>query len=59
MEMKVNIYVRKMDTGEVVKTISLSNTSERHVEMVVRGLLRNMDTSNFYVDDSEADGVKP
>ena len=49
-----NLYVRKLDTDEVVRTVPLSQTGDRYVEKVVSGMLRNMNTEKFYVDDSEA-----
>ena len=37
--------------------------SERHVERVMMGMLRNMNTDDYFIDDSEIDqarkGAKP
>jgi hypothetical protein len=50
-----NLYVKSFDTGEVVKIIPLKSTGERHVERVMLGLLRNMNTDDYYIDDSEVE----
>ena len=47
------LYVRDFETRSVIKEIPISNTSARHVERVMMGLLRNMDTDRFFIDDSE------
>lgn len=45
------LEVVNIATGEVVKSIPVSG-SERHVEKVTMGLLRNMDTDRFFVRDT-------
>ena len=52
-EYKAYLRVRRFDTNEIVHSVGLSSTHWRHVERVMMGLLRNMDTDRFYVDDSE------
>jgi hypothetical protein len=52
---KANIYVRDIEKREIVHTIEVTNPSPRKVARVVAGLLRNMNTKEFYVDDSEVD----
>ena len=54
--MKPALVVRRLDDNSEVHRIELHSTNEHHVDRVVRGLLRNMDTETFYVDDSEARG---
>ena len=57
--MNVNIYVKRLDTSEVVKTIPVDvPISERRQEMILMGLLRTVDTDRFYVDDSEIDTAR-
>lgn len=47
------LRVRRMGDDEVVREISVSG-SDGHVERVISGLLRNMNTDEFYVDDGDA-----
>ena len=47
------IYVKEISTGEVVKEIEVGNPSERRAERIMRGMLINMNTDKYYVDDSE------
>lgn len=48
-----NLYVRSWATREVVKTIDVGDKPARRVEKIVRGLLHQMNTEEYYVDDSE------
>jgi len=54
----VYLYVRNLETNEIVDSIEIKNLSEDHVEKVMRGLLRNMNTDRYFVDDSEVDEVR-
>ena len=47
------IHIKRFDTGEIVKSIEVQSDSPRHIEKVMRGMLRNMNTDDYYVDDSE------
>ena len=49
-----NIYVRRFGTREIVSTIPVTQLTERHLEKCVLGLLRNMNTDDYFVDDDEA-----
>jgi hypothetical protein len=56
--MEYNLYVKRFDTNETVSTIAVNNPfgtirGEYKYEVVMAGLLRQMDTDRFYVDDSE------
>jgi len=50
-----NLYVKRMDTLEIVSTIDLHGKTGRQAEKVLRGLLRQIDTEIYYVDDDEVD----
>lgn len=52
MSMEVFLIVREFETNNEVKR--LGPMTERKAEIVTLGLLRNMDTENFYVDEEEA-----
>lgn len=39
-------------TGKPVRVVDVSGKSDREVEKVTLGLLRNMDTESFFVEDS-------
>lgn len=41
------IVVRDQDTNAIVHTIDVSGKSEREVEKIERGLLRQMDTDRY------------
>lgn len=49
-----NIYIKTFE-GEIVHTVPVENPNPRKVERIVTGMLRNMNTDRFYVDDSECD----
>lgn len=49
----VKVYVRTFITREVVKEIEVGTPSPRNHERFMLGLLRNMDQSRYFVDDSE------
>ena len=51
----MKIYIREFGTDKIVDTLDVSNKSERSIEKITMGLLRNMDTERFYVDTSEPD----
>ncbi len=44
----VAIEVVEISTGEVVSRFPTNGKSERQLELVMRGLLRNMDTDKFF-----------
>lgn len=46
-----NLHVRDLNTREIVHTISVSNPSQ--VGRVIAGMLINMNTDKYFVDDSE------
>ena len=49
----VNLHVRNLETNEIVHTVKVSHATERKVERVLSGLLRQTDTDRFYVDEEE------
>jgi len=51
----MKIYIKRISNDEVVKTIDVTGKSERHIGRCVAGILINMDTDNFYIDDSETE----
>lgn len=55
---KAYLRVRSLATQEIVSNIGLTNLNARRVERVMRGLLRNMNTERFFVDDSEVDAAR-
>lgn len=55
---KQELRVVHATTREVVKTIDVTGRSDRHVEKVVLGLLRNMGDA-YFVDDSSAYRKEP
>jgi hypothetical protein len=51
-----SLHVRRFDTREIVHSVELTSTNDRYVEQVMLGMLRNMNTEEYYVDDSEVYG---
>jgi hypothetical protein len=45
------LQVKRMKGGEVVKEIDVTGKSERDIERITMGLLRNMNTDSFFVDE--------
>lgn len=58
MECKAFLYVRELGTHKEVHRVALTTLNEAHVEKVMRGMLRNMDTNTYYIDDSEVDAAR-
>jgi hypothetical protein len=56
MAKTANVYVRKLGTREIVKTIEVKlPISEGQHERLLMGMLRNMNTEGYFVDDGELD----
>lgn len=49
----IALEVVEMSSSEVVSRISVENKSEKQAELVLRGLLRNMNTDEFFVREVE------
>ena len=50
-EMIRMLCVRNCETRVAVKCIDVTGKSERDIEKMERGLLRQIDTDEYYVDD--------
>jgi len=53
-----SLVVRKLGSDEEVHRVKINNLSERHVEKVMMGMLRQMNTEEYYIDDSEVDRAR-
>ena len=51
MTARHELQVIDLETDEVVRTIDVSGHSERQVERIERGLLRNMNRDRYVVDE--------
>lgn len=49
------LVIREFGSRKEIHRIELSNVSERYVEKVLRGVLRQLNTDRYFVDDSEVD----
>ena len=47
------LYVREIATREIVHTVDAGNEREQHVEQIMLGMLHNMNTGEYFIDDSE------
>jgi len=52
--MKQVLKVVEFETRKVVSEVDVTGQSRRIVEKVMLGMLRNMNTDRFFIDDSEA-----
>jgi hypothetical protein len=53
-----DLVVRRFGDRSEVSRIPLHNLSENHVDRVMSGMLINMDTDNYFIDDSEVDKAR-
>ena len=51
-KLKRELLVRKLVDREIVRRIDVGDRGPRAVEKIMLGLLRNMDTNKFFIDDS-------
>ena len=56
--MSAFLRVRDLHTRKIIDSVELTNLSENHVQRVMLGMLRNMDTDNYFIDDSEIDKAR-
>lgn len=55
METQYKAYLRIRDyDGNLIDSIGLSHVDEDYVERVMMGMMINMDTDHYLIDDSEA-----
>jgi len=54
-EYKAYLRVRSFDTRDIISSVGLTNLRHSHVEKVMMGMLRNMNTDDYFIDDSEVD----
>lgn len=57
-QFKAYLRVKLFDTRETIHSVGLTDLRERSVERVMLGMLRNMNTEQFYIDDSEVDAAR-
>lgn len=50
-----DLIVRRISDREEVDRVALRSAHPHYVEKVMRGLLINMDTEKYFVDDTEAE----
>jgi hypothetical protein len=56
---KREMRVVESTTGKVVHRVDVSGKDDRHAEKVMSGMLRNMDTGTYHVEDSADDEPAP
>jgi len=54
------LRVRRFDTREIVHSVALSRYHTRPdvLQRVMLGMLRNMNTDDYFIDDSEVDAAR-
>ena len=50
-------YVKRLGSQETVDEIEVTNPSQRKIEKIMRGMLHQMNTDEYYIDDSEFDNL--
>ena len=55
---EVCLVIRRLGSDEEISRIALRRLDERYVEKIMRGLLHQMNTEEFYIDDSEVDRAR-
>ena len=58
MNEKRYLNVVEIGTNKIVKSIDVTGKSERAIERIERGMLINMNTDKFYVDDTGLTATK-
>ena len=53
-----DLVVRKLVSHEEVVRVPVLYLDENYVEKVMSGMLINMDTDNYFIDDSEIDAAR-
>lgn len=48
-----SLVVRRLTDNEEVDRVHLTRTDKCHVERVMSGMLMNMNTDDYFIDDSE------
>jgi len=51
------LRVKKLETNEEVHKVEITNPTQRKVERVMLGMLQNMNTDNYYIDDDDFNGI--
>lgn len=49
----MKLYIKDFATRSVIEEIDVTGSSERRVEKIMMGMLINMNTEEYFVDDSE------
>ena len=55
--MKV-IEIKNIETGEIVKTIDVTNESPHNIEKCLMGIIRNMNQEKFIAYETEREQIK-
>ncbi len=55
---KAYLHVRELKTRKCVKCIGLKNIRDSNVERVMMGMLINMNTDDYFIDDSDVDRAR-
>ncbi len=55
---KAHLHVKEFKTRKCVKCVGLKNISPNHVERVMMGMLVNMNTDDYFIDDSDVDRAR-
>lgn len=52
------LRIRRFDTREVVHSVALRSVTPCYVQKVMMGMLINMNTDDYFIDDSEIDAAR-
>lgn len=49
----MKLLIKEITTGKIIKELDVSNKSERTIERIIRGLLHQMNTDKYYIDETK------
>lgn len=55
---KKELHIRRLSDNESVRDVDVTGKGDRQIERTIRGVLRKLNTEEFYVDDTEIDDVE-
>lgn len=53
---KVYLYIRRLSDHEEIERFDVTGKSDRTVEKIMFGILRNLNMDKYFVDDDEVTG---
>ncbi len=55
--METNIYIKRRDTKEIIKTIDVTNRGKHNINNILDALCQQVDYEEFYIDYTEIEPI--